>query len=206
MGVPDASDSRLALLTRWVTEDLGIRRRAGSSRPPADASFRRYFRVTRGSGYLHRDGRAARQGTAGAVRRRRAIAEGHRLERAGRFWRATCAQGLLLLSDLGTRQYLDELWRRRATSIGSIADALGRARRNADPRPCGRERAAALRPRPADARNGADAGMVPAPPPGPSRRPPGALCSTGCSMSWCDPRSSSRRRTCTGIIIRAIFW
>jgi aminoglycoside/choline kinase family phosphotransferase len=48
MGLPDASDSRLADLTRWVFEDLGF---AGSRIEPAsaDASFRRYFRVTRGA-------------------------------------------------------------------------------------------------------------------------------------------------------------
>src|SRR5271156_6079908 len=48
MGVPDASDSRLALLTRWVMEDLGF---AGGRIEPAsaDASFRRYFRLTRGA-------------------------------------------------------------------------------------------------------------------------------------------------------------
>ena len=48
MGVPDASDSRLADLTRWVFEDLGF---AGGRIAPAsaDASFRRYFRVTRGA-------------------------------------------------------------------------------------------------------------------------------------------------------------
>src|SRR5271154_3463450 len=47
MGLPDASDSRLADLTRWVFDDLGF---AGSRIAPAsvDASFRRYFRVTRG--------------------------------------------------------------------------------------------------------------------------------------------------------------
>ena len=47
MDVSDASDSRLAELTRWVFEDLGF---AGSRIAPAsvDASFRRYFRVTRG--------------------------------------------------------------------------------------------------------------------------------------------------------------
>jgi len=47
MGLPDASDSRLADLTRWVFDDLGF---AGSQIAPAsvDASFRRYFRITRG--------------------------------------------------------------------------------------------------------------------------------------------------------------
>ena len=48
MDVTDASDSRLALLTRWVMDDLGF---AGSRIEPAsaDASFRRYFRLTRGA-------------------------------------------------------------------------------------------------------------------------------------------------------------
>src|SRR5580704_3402744 len=48
MGLPDASDSRLGDLTRWVVDDLGF---AGSRIEPAsvDASFRRYFRVTRGA-------------------------------------------------------------------------------------------------------------------------------------------------------------
>src|ERR1700680_1084891 len=47
MVLPDASDSRLADLTRWVFDDLGF---AGSRIEPAsvDASFRRYFRVIRG--------------------------------------------------------------------------------------------------------------------------------------------------------------
>ncbi len=47
MGLPDASDSRLADLTRWVFDDLGF---AGGRIAPAsvDASFRRYFRVSRG--------------------------------------------------------------------------------------------------------------------------------------------------------------
>src|ERR1700732_3113014 len=48
MVVSEASDSRLAQLSQWVQEDLGL---AGSGIAPAsvDASFRRYFRVTRGT-------------------------------------------------------------------------------------------------------------------------------------------------------------
>ena len=48
MDLSDASDSRLADLSGWVIEDLGF---AGASIAPAsaDASFRRYFRVTRGT-------------------------------------------------------------------------------------------------------------------------------------------------------------
>src|SRR6202000_3080025 len=48
MGVADASDSRLELLSRWAFDDLGFE---GSKIAPAsaDASFRRYFRLTRGA-------------------------------------------------------------------------------------------------------------------------------------------------------------
>src|ERR1700689_5525319 len=48
MGLLYASDSRLANLTQWVVETLGF---AGASiaTASADASFRRYFRVTRGA-------------------------------------------------------------------------------------------------------------------------------------------------------------
>src|SRR5260370_40738805 len=51
MGLPDASDSRLTALTRWVVEDLGF---SGGRIEPAsaDASFRRHFRVTRGADTL----------------------------------------------------------------------------------------------------------------------------------------------------------
>ena len=48
MGLLDASDSRLAALTQWVIETLGFA--DGRIEPAsADASFRRYFRVTRGA-------------------------------------------------------------------------------------------------------------------------------------------------------------
>ncbi len=48
MGLSDASDSRLAALTEWGGRNLGF---AESRIEPAsaDASFRRYFRVTRGA-------------------------------------------------------------------------------------------------------------------------------------------------------------
>src|SRR5258708_34159952 len=60
MDVLDASDSRLANLTQWVIEDLGF---AGASIAPAsvDASFRRYFRVTKDAdSYTVMDARAAK--------------------------------------------------------------------------------------------------------------------------------------------------
>ena len=48
MHVMDASDSRLALLRRWVMEDLGFAE-ARIEPASADASFRRYFRLIRGA-------------------------------------------------------------------------------------------------------------------------------------------------------------
>src|SRR5271163_3896684 len=93
MGVPDASDSRLGLLSRWVTEDLGF---AGSRIEPAsaDASFRRYFRVTRGAdSYI-----------VGVARSLKGIGLNVPVILA-----RDLERGLLLLSDLGTRQYLDQL-------------------------------------------------------------------------------------------------
>src|ERR1700704_3671492 len=64
MGLPDASDSRLADLTRWVFDDLGF---AGGRVAPAaaDASFRRYFRVTRGEeSYIAMDAPPERENLA----------------------------------------------------------------------------------------------------------------------------------------------
>lgn len=107
MGLTDASDSRLALLTRWIMHDLGF---AGSALEvaSADASFRRYFRLTRGEdSYIVMDAPPDKEplGPFLAVARMMldmdlnvpvVLAQ----ERA---------QGFLLLSDLGTRQYLTEL-------------------------------------------------------------------------------------------------
>jgi hypothetical protein len=107
MGLPDASDSRLADLTRWVFDDLGF---AGGRIAPAsvDASFRRYFRVTRGEeSYIAMDAPPEKEdlapflGVAGlllglGVNVPVVLAKDPR-------------RGFLLLSDLGKRQYLDEL-------------------------------------------------------------------------------------------------
>src|SRR5580692_11920979 len=107
MGLPDASDSRLAELTRWVFEDLGF---AGSRIAPAsaDASFRRYFRVTRGEDtYIVMDAPPDKEdlGPFSNVARL--------LLRIGVNVPVILAtdskRGFLLLSDLGVRQYLDEL-------------------------------------------------------------------------------------------------
>jgi hypothetical protein len=107
MGLPDASDSRLADLTRWVFEDLGF---AGGRIAPAsaDASFRRYFRVTRGAESCIVMDAPPDKENLGAF-----LSVGRRLLEIGLNVPVTLAKdvprGFLLLSDLGNRQYLDEL-------------------------------------------------------------------------------------------------
>jgi aminoglycoside/choline kinase family phosphotransferase len=107
MGLTDASDSRLALLTRWVMDDLGF---AGSrlERASADASFRRYFRLTRGPDtYIVMDAPPDKEALEPFVSVARSLVA------IGLNVPVILAQdthrGLLLLSDLGTRQYLDDL-------------------------------------------------------------------------------------------------
>ena len=107
MGLPDASDSRLTLLTRWVTDDLGF---SGARLEPAsaDASFRRYFRLTRGRDtYIVMDAPPEKETLAPFVEVAQMLAAmGLNVPLV---LARELRQGLLLLSDLGTRQYLDEL-------------------------------------------------------------------------------------------------
>src|ERR1700686_796870 len=107
MGLPDASDSRLAALTRWVVDDLGF---SGSRIEPAsaDASFRRYFRVTRGADTcIVMDAPPDKENVAPFVRVAQALA-GMNLNVPIVLARDE-PQGFLFLSDLGTRLSLDEL-------------------------------------------------------------------------------------------------
>jgi N-acetylmuramate 1-kinase len=107
MVVSDASDSRLAELRRWVLEDLGF---AGSVIAPAsvDASFRRYFRVTRDAdSYIVMDAPPAKEDSAPFVKVARMLA-GMNLN-VPIILARDMERGLLMLSDLGSRQYLDEL-------------------------------------------------------------------------------------------------
>ncbi len=121
MGLLDASDSRLAALTRWVVEDLGF---TGSRIEPAsaDASFRRYFRLTRGADtYIIMDAPPEKEDVAPFVRVAQLLA-GMNLNVPIVLAR-DMPQGLLLLSDLGSRQYLDEL--RAGREVDQLyADAL----------------------------------------------------------------------------------
>ncbi|MEP6548697.1 MAG: phosphotransferase [Gammaproteobacteria bacterium] len=122
MGLLDASDSRLAELTRWVFDDLGF---AGSRIAPAsaDASFRRYFRVTRGQDtYIVMDAPPERENLEPFLNVARILLE------IGLNVPVVLAReptrGFLLMSDLGRRLYLDEL-----VDVGAAdrlyADALG---------------------------------------------------------------------------------
>jgi N-acetylmuramate 1-kinase len=116
MGVTDASDSRLALLTRWVVDDLGF---VGGRIEPAsvDASFRRYFRLTRGEhSYIVMDAPPEKEALEPFVSVARALI-GLGLNVPVILAR-NMPQGLLLLSDLGARSYLQEL------SAGCDADRL----------------------------------------------------------------------------------
>jgi aminoglycoside/choline kinase family phosphotransferase len=121
MGLLDASDSRLANLTRWVVEDLGF---AGASIAPAsaDASFRRYFRVTRGADtYIVMDAPPDKEDSGPFLKVAR-ILGGLNLNVPVILAR-DMERGFLLLSDLGSRQYLDALPVDGAAD-GLYADAL----------------------------------------------------------------------------------
>jgi aminoglycoside/choline kinase family phosphotransferase len=125
MEVSDASDSRLANLTRWVQGDLGF---AGSLIAPAsaDASFRRYFRVTRGAeSYIVMDAPPEKEDLAPFLKVARML--GSMNLNAPMVLARDVAQGFLLLTDLGSRQYLDELPADGAADR-LYADALGALR------------------------------------------------------------------------------
>jgi N-acetylmuramate 1-kinase len=107
MGVLDASDSRLADLTQWVVDDLGF---VGGAIVPAsvDASFRRYFRVTRDADtYIVMDAPPGKEDVGPFVKVARLLA-GIDLN-VPLILARDLQRGFLLLSDLGSRQYLDEL-------------------------------------------------------------------------------------------------
>jgi aminoglycoside/choline kinase family phosphotransferase len=122
MGLPDASDSRLADLTRWVFDDLGF---AGGRIAPAsaDASFRRYFRVARGEDtYIVMDAPPEKENLGPFLSVARLLL-GIGLN-VPMILAIDPKRGFLLLSDLGTRQYLDELGLDGAAER-LYADALG---------------------------------------------------------------------------------
>jgi N-acetylmuramate 1-kinase len=107
MVVLDASDSRLADLSQWVREDLGF---TASSIAPAsvDASFRRYFRVTQGpDNYIVMDAPPGKEDLGPYLKIAKMLA-GMDLN-VPMVLARDVGRGFLLLSDLGSRLYLDEL-------------------------------------------------------------------------------------------------
>jgi aminoglycoside/choline kinase family phosphotransferase len=107
MHVMDASDSRLALLRQWVTEDLGFAE-ARIEPASADASFRRYFRLIRGAySYIVMDAPPEKEALAPFIRVAQSLI-GIGLNVPVILAR-DLERGLLLLSDLGERQYLSDL-------------------------------------------------------------------------------------------------
>jgi aminoglycoside/choline kinase family phosphotransferase len=126
MHVIDASDSRLALLRQWVTDDLGF---AGARLEPAsaDASFRRYFRLTRGEdSYIVMDAPPEREAVAPFIGVAQSLLDiGLNVPV---ILARDAERGLLLLSDLGTRQYLSDLVAGRDVErlYGDALDALVR--------------------------------------------------------------------------------
>jgi aminoglycoside/choline kinase family phosphotransferase len=126
MHVIDASDSRLALLRQWVTEDLGF---AGAHIEPAsaDASFRRYFRLIRDAdSYIVMDAPPEKEAVAPFIGVAQSLL-GIGLNVPVILAR-DAERGLLLLSDLGKRQYLSDLLADRDVErlYGDALDALVR--------------------------------------------------------------------------------
>ena len=124
MHVMDASDSRLALLRQWVTEDLGFAQ-AHLEPASADASFRRYFRLTRGAdSYIVMDAPPEKEALAPFIGVARSLL-GIGLNVPVILARDP-QRGLLLLSDLGKQQYLGDLLAGRDVErlYGDALDAL----------------------------------------------------------------------------------
>jgi aminoglycoside/choline kinase family phosphotransferase len=116
MSGDESSDLRLSVLTRWLREDLGFTD-GGIAPASADASFRRYFRVTRGGDtYIAMDAPPAKE-SLGPYLHVAGMLAGMGLHVPGVLAR-NLQQGFLLLTDLGTRPYLEEL------SGGGEADRL----------------------------------------------------------------------------------
>ncbi len=112
---------RLALLRQWLDGELGM---AGFDIEPAstDASFRRYFRVTHnGKSHIVMDAPPDKEDIHPFVR------IGTQLRAIGlnvpEILAENFAQGFLLLGDLGSRQYLDELDEQNVDSL--YGDAMG---------------------------------------------------------------------------------
>ncbi len=112
MSLPAASDARLTELNRWVVDDLGF---TESCIEPAsaDASFRRYFRLTRDAcSYIVMDAPPDKEDLGPYLSVSEMLA-GIGLS-VPLILARNVGEGLLLLTDLGSRPYLDALVARRA--------------------------------------------------------------------------------------------
>ena len=156
-------------------------------------------------GFLHRDGRPAGQGSARAVRRCRAGAPGHGLERPGGA-RLRCAPGPAV-ADGSRHASVSRSARRGPRCRSAVRGRAGGAGAHADPRQGRSERLAALRSHPASSRDGADAGMVPRAPSRGASRPRGARdARPAVRFPVAQRPCRNRRRSYTAIITRGIFW
>ncbi|NCF13880.1 MAG: phosphotransferase [Gammaproteobacteria bacterium] len=116
------ADARLAALKSWTS---GIDAVAGSEPVPAsaDASFRRYFRMQSGPGsFIVMDAPPGQEDCLPFVRIAGYLEAMHL--NAPRIIEANLEEGFLLLSDLGSRQYLEELQRDASTAPALYSDAL----------------------------------------------------------------------------------
>lgn len=114
-------DNRLALLTDWVRQFDGL---AEASPVPAssDASFRRYFRFQGRDSYIAVDAPPATENsqafiTISGYLRNMGI-------NAPRVIEVDLAQGFLLITDMGSRQYLDEIGNNISAADDLYCDAL----------------------------------------------------------------------------------
>ena len=117
-----STDARLAALRDW-TRDIDTV--AGSEPVPAsiDASFRRYFRLQgRGDSFIVMDAPPEKEDSVPFVRVAGYL-EAMRLN-APRVVEANLEQGFLLLTDLGTRQYLAELSEDKGGAPALYRDAI----------------------------------------------------------------------------------
>ena len=116
------ADARLAALKSWTNRINVV---AGSEPVPAsaDASFRRYFRLQSGpSSYIVMDAPPDQENCLPFVRIAGYL-EAMRLN-APRIIEASLDDGFLLLSDLGSRQYLQELQQDASAAPALYSDAL----------------------------------------------------------------------------------
>jgi aminoglycoside/choline kinase family phosphotransferase len=119
---PGSADSRLDLLRLWLQHDLGFTG-FGLAPASADASFRRYFRVTLadGSTRIVMDAPPDKENVEPYLRVAGML--GDIGVHAPRILARDAAQGFLLLTDLGTTMYLPEL-AKQGQANALYADAI----------------------------------------------------------------------------------